>query len=265
MGAQSNLIEPWTIVYGFQPESEIFDPGKRRIPTETASKEDQNGTNISSVAPSSEEIWVRKDIKSKLYMVYVSSIRFGHNRTCKGHLVCVPNNNNSLSMICYVMIVCSPQEDGVLIEYCAWECYAQSPPFIWLALEYVYLIILQVVALILAFMTRKVKIKALNDAKFVVAIIYVTSIVMVALIIITFALDSFVVVTEILFSGGIMLATTVFISFIFVPKVKLGLYFVSTYTVGLILTWSCYRCMPCTKTLKVKECLRIALARSPQI
>ena len=81
--------------------------------------------------------------------------------------------------------------------------------------------VLQVMAVILAFKTRKVKIKALNDSKSVTAIIYTTSIVLAGLAIITFALNSYIVVTEVLFSGGIILATTVFVSFVFIPKVSL--------------------------------------------
>jgi len=108
--------------------------------------------------------------------------------------------------------------EGISIVYCAWECYNNLTPFIWLALEYVYLGLLQVIAVILAFNTRKVKIKVLNDSKSVAVIIYTTSVVLVALVIVSFALDSFIVVTEVLFSGGILLATTVFVGFIFVPK-----------------------------------------------
>lgn len=111
------------------------------------------------------------------------------------------------------------QNEGISIAYCAWECYNNLTPFIWLALEYVYLGLLQVIAVILAFNTRKVKIKVLNDSKSVAVIIYTTSVVLVALVIVSFALDSFIVVTEVLFSGGILLATTVFVGFIFVPKV----------------------------------------------
>ena len=46
------------------------------------------------------------------------------------------------------------------------------------------------------------------------------SVMLVALGIISFTLDSYVVVVqEILFSGGIMLVTTVFLVFLFIPKV----------------------------------------------
>lgn len=113
------------------------------------------------------------------------------------------------------------QDDGVTVNKCAWECYNKAPPFIWLSLEFVYMAVLQVAAVVLAFKTRKVKIKALNDSKAITAIIYTTGIVLAGLAIITFTLNSFIVVTELLFSGGIILATTVFVSFVFIPKVSL--------------------------------------------
>ena len=40
----------WTIVHDFWPESEHFG------------KNEENGANFSFVAPSSEELWVRKEI-----------------------------------------------------------------------------------------------------------------------------------------------------------------------------------------------------------
>ena len=105
------------------------------------------------------------------------------------------------------------------IIYCAFECYSELIPYVWLALEYAYLILLQVVALFLAFKMRKVKIKVLNNSKLVAAVIYVTSIVMVALIIVTFTLDTYIVLAEAMFSAGLITATTIFLAFIFVPKV----------------------------------------------
>ena len=45
-------IKPWTIVHGFWPETEKFDIGQKRIPSERASQEEQNGANFSFIAPS---------------------------------------------------------------------------------------------------------------------------------------------------------------------------------------------------------------------
>lgn len=111
------------------------------------------------------------------------------------------------------------QENGIKIEFSAWHCYDSSLPFIWVGLEYLYLIVLQVAAIILAFKTRNVKIKELNDFKSVAAIIYITSIIMAALMVVTFATSGYIVLAEALFSGGIILATIVFLGLTFIPKV----------------------------------------------
>ena len=83
----------------------------------------------------------------------------------------------------------------------------------WLAIVFVY-------QLVLAFQTRKVKIKVVNDAKFIVAIIYISSLVFVVLIVVKFSLGSHINVREALFSGAILLATTAFVALIFIPKVS---------------------------------------------
>ena len=80
--------------------------------------------------------------------------------------------------------------------------------------------LLQLIGFILAVQTRKVKIKALNDSKYVAAIIYVTSIVLVVLVLVTFALSRFLTIAEVFFSGMLMLGTTAFLSLIFIPKVR---------------------------------------------
>ncbi len=138
-----------------------------------------------------------------------------------------------------ILISCFTQDDGIRIEFCAWECYNSMLPFFWVAMEYVYLFLLQAVAVVLAFKTRKVKIKELNDSKSVACIIYVTTIVMSVLMIITFASDGYIIVTEALFSGGIMLATAVFLGLTFIPKVWI---LSSTFPPS-------FRTIPCTHTL----------------
>ena len=111
------------------------------------------------------------------------------------------------------------QENGIRINLFAWECYDSLIPFAWVALEYLVLLLFQVAAVVLAFKTRKVRIKELNDSKSVAAIIYITSMVMAALIVITFATDGLIVLAETLFSGSMMLATSVILALLFIPKV----------------------------------------------
>ena len=79
---------------------------------------------------------------------------------------------------------------------------------------------LQIIALILAIQTRKVHIKVLNDSKEVAAIIYITSIVLVMLVIVTFTLDEYQNVREALVSGGFIIVAVVVLICIFATKVS---------------------------------------------
>ena len=97
-------------------------------------------------------------------------------------------------------------------------------PLVSAGVSLAYLVLLQVMAFILALATSKVKIKVLNDSKEMAIIIYTTSVVLLVLAIITFGLNSYSIVTEVLFSGGIMLATTIVLALLFVPKVCYNYY-----------------------------------------
>ena len=59
---ERNRSKRLTIVHGFWPKSEKFDSGKKSISLERASQEQQNDANFSSIAPSSEELLVRREI-----------------------------------------------------------------------------------------------------------------------------------------------------------------------------------------------------------
>lgn len=87
-------------------------------------------------------------------------------------------------------------------------------------MSFVNLVLIQVAAFVLALVTRKIMIRVLNDFTEVSIVIYTTSIVLLCLGGVTFGLNSYFIVTETLFSGGIMLAATVGLFFLFVPKVN---------------------------------------------
>ena len=79
--------------------------------------------------------------------------------------------------------------------------------------------VLQVIALVFAFATRKVKVKGLNDSKYIAAATYVTSIVLAVIIVATYSLKDFVNVFPALFCTGFFIGTTVILGLVFVPKV----------------------------------------------
>ena len=80
--------------------------------------------------------------------------------------------------------------------------------------------ILQIIALVLAFSIRKVKVKGLDDSKYIAAAIYVTSIVLATTVIFTFFLANLINAFAALFSTGIFIGTTVILGLVFVPKVR---------------------------------------------
>ena len=112
------------------------------------------------------------------------------------------------------------QSNGITINFCVYECYnGRVLPLLATGVGFSYVVLLQVVAFVLAVITRKVKIKVLNDSKEMAIIIYTSSVVLLAVGIVTFSLSSYLIVTETLFNGAVMLATTVVLFFLFVPKV----------------------------------------------
>ena len=79
--------------------------------------------------------------------------------------------------------------------------------------------VLQVIALLLAFSIRKVKVEGLNDAKYIAAAIYITSIVLAVIIVATYALNDFANAFPALFCTGFFIGTTSILALVFVPKV----------------------------------------------
>ena len=83
-----------------------------------------------------------------------------------------------------------------------------------------YKVILQFIALLLAFSIRKVKVRGLGDAKYIGASTYVTSIVMAVVIVAIYSLKDMINGFAALFSFGIQLGTTVVLALVFIPLVS---------------------------------------------
>ena len=108
---------------------------------------------------------------------------------------------------------------GIRTEYCFYFCQSQSDPRIWLVILFGFKAILRIVAIPLAFATRKIKVKGLNDAKFIGGIIYITSIVIVVIIISFIVLPKHLNALAAIYSVGYMVDATVILGLIFIPKV----------------------------------------------
>ena len=116
-------------------------------------------------------------------------------------------------------------------------CYAHSTPAYYLRLLiFAYLAVLQIVGIVLAFQTRKVKYPGLNDSKFVAIIIYISSLVLVVLIVNAFVLGPYLTASGSVHALGVLILTTSILALIFLPKVSVFPLYNACYntTVGIV-------------------------------
>ena len=90
---------------------------------------------------------------------------------------------------------------------------------VWLSISYAYKGLLQILAMFMAFHTRKVKIKALNDSKEIAVIIYINSITLSLLALVEFVLNIYHEVYAVLFGLALLVGATLFLTLLFTPKV----------------------------------------------
>ena len=90
---------------------------------------------------------------------------------------------------------------------------------VWLAISFAYKGLLQIIALFMAFHTRRIKIRALNDSKEIAAIIYINSIILVLLAVSVFVLGRYHDVHVALFGLVLLVDASLFLGVLFVPKV----------------------------------------------
>ena len=108
---------------------------------------------------------------------------------------------------------------AIVTNYCVFICDSRDRN-IFLGILYGYKMTLQIVALLLAFSIRRVKVKGLDDAKYIAASIYVTSIVLAVTIVGTYSLTEIVNGFTVLVCTGFMIGTTVILTLVFVPLVS---------------------------------------------
>ena len=126
------------------------------------------------------------------------------------------------------------------MQFYVLDCYqGSSPTFFWQITIFVYLAILQVVGILLAFQTRRVKMKGLNDSKLVAMIIYISSIVIVALALVKFGLRAFINVGTGITVAGIFTLSTIILGLNFVPKVWCTMTVIIVSTLKKLCTQCC--------------------------
>ena len=111
------------------------------------------------------------------------------------------------------------QEGNVLLAKHNLVC--QGPrDLIWIIVLYAYILLTQLFAVILAFKTRKVEIEILNDAKYVALIIYITSIIVLIMIVCAILLSNYLNADGAVFGGLLYIFTTTVLMIVFIPKVS---------------------------------------------
>ena len=102
-----------------------------------------------------------------------------------------------------------------------WVCQeASSNSFFWEIFIFGYLLMLQIIGMVLAFQTRRVKLRGLRDSKEIAAIIYISSIAIVVMSIENFTLTNYINIGIGIFMLSIFVLTTIFLFLIFFPKVR---------------------------------------------
>lgn len=110
---------------------------------------------------------------------------------------------------------------GVMEYHFILICRSQSQNIL-LGVLYGYKAVLQVIALILAFTTRKVKVKGLNDTIYIAAAVYVSSLLWAVVIVSTYSLVEYLNVFTAVFSFSLLVGTTTIVALVLAPKVREG-------------------------------------------
>ena len=110
------------------------------------------------------------------------------------------------------------QEFGQRVNYCVYICHSDSY-LTWMGVLFGYKALFQIIAILLAFGTRKVKVQGLDDAKYIAGIIYATSIVLSVIIVSFVTLADYLNALAALYSIGYLTAASVITGLVFIPRV----------------------------------------------
>jgi hypothetical protein len=100
------------------------------------------------------------------------------------------------------------------------------------AVLFVYKVLLQLVALILAIRTQRIKIKGLNEAKFIIAAIYASSVGLVLAILAHFSLVEYENVHAVLFAIALGFSGTAILGLLFIPKVVIHSHHIISFVIS---------------------------------
>lgn len=117
----------------------------------------------------------------------------------------------------------SQDSDKAIVEYTVLKCQGKREK-IWIYLVFGGIVLTQLLAVFFAVRTRKVHIRALNDSKYMAVVIYLTTMILIVMIVSVITLENFINADAAVFAGGVMIFTTLVLTLTFIPKVHVCVY-----------------------------------------
>ncbi len=119
-----------------------------------------------------------------------------------------------------MFLLYQPTQDlSIVYDYYFYVCASTSRD-VTLSILFGYKGVLQIASLLFAFQIRKVKVKGLNDAKYIAGAVYVTSIILAVILVSTYSLVEYVNMYPIVIGLGLLVGATTILVLNFVPKVS---------------------------------------------
>ena len=98
------------------------------------------------------------------------------------------------------------------------RCLSTTEPY-WLSILFGYKAIIQAIGLYLAFKIRNIKIRGLNDSREVSITLYISSVILLVVVVVTFVYGDYIDVDGFVYGVGLSTAATVVLSLTFITKV----------------------------------------------
>ena len=116
------------------------------------------------------------------------------------------------------------QELGITEIYCSWRCVGGDPvAYYYQIIYYVVILVIFGIALVVALLSHSVKMKVLNDSRWIAAIVYVGVPIVILFFALTFVLAPWLHLSGAIYCIGLFVASSIFLGFIFIPKVRVHL------------------------------------------
>ena len=90
---------------------------------------------------------------------------------------------------------------------------------IFLGLLFAYKMVLQLIALVLAFCTNNIKVKGLDDTKYIITAVYLTTINIVLVMVTFYLLKGYLNTYTFMLTLLVFISTTTILGIVFIPKV----------------------------------------------